>query len=246
MNFGFGAPVRTRGMAGERTYSESPSRVDLPATVAVRADHEGDVRGVVVRMRPMGAYRLFGVPMSEWHQTDLDPSDLLPHGLRHLPRMLEEADAQGRAAILDAALPRLMAGHRGAQAVRIAPEIMLAWHELHRTQGRIRIGRLAAQLLWSRRHLERRFREQIGHPPGAIARVLRLTHAFRLQLRGVPLAKVAVLAGFHDQAHFSHTVREATGLTPGRLPLGGAGPINWQAEPAPAAAGTGTEAGGDR
>ncbi|WP_405493608.1 helix-turn-helix transcriptional regulator [Streptomyces sp. NBC_00096] len=231
MNFGFGAPVRTLSVAGERTHSASSSRVDLPATAAVCAQHEGDVRGVVIRMWPMGAYRLFGVPMSEWQQPGLDPTDLLPRGLRHLPRMLEEADADRRAGILDAELPRLVDGHRAA---RVAPEIMLAWHELHRTQGRVSVGRLAAGVLWSRRHLERRFREQIGHPPAAIARVLRLNHAFRLQRGGLPLAKVAALAGFHDQAHYSHTVKDATGLTPGRLPLDG-GPIDWQAEPAPTA-----------
>ncbi|MGE7387309.1 helix-turn-helix transcriptional regulator [Streptomyces sp. NPDC004126] len=228
MNFGFGEPVRTRSMAGARGYSAEPSRVDLPATVAVCAHHEGGVRGVVVRMRPMGAYRLFGVPMSEWHQTGLDPVDLLPRGLRHLPRMLEESGPERRASILDAELGRLAAGHRAA---RVAPEVMLAWHELHRTQGRISVSRLAAGVLWSRRHLERRFREQIGHPPAAVARILRLTHAFRLQRKGLPLAKVAALAGYHDQAHYTHTVKDATGLTPARLPLDG-GLINWQAEPA--------------
>lgn len=143
--------------------------------------------------------------------------------------MLDEAGAERRARILNTELARLTERHR---AGRVAPEIMLAWHELHRTRGQVRIGRLAAGVLWSRRHLERRFREQIGHPPAVIARVLRLNHAFRLQRGGLPLAKVAALAGFHDQAHYSHTVKDATGLTPGRLPLGG-GPIDWQAEPAP-------------
>ncbi|MGW6708843.1 helix-turn-helix transcriptional regulator [Streptomyces sp. NPDC054956] len=226
VNFGFGAPVRTLSMAGDRTYSTAASRADLPATVAVRAEHEGDVRGVVVRMSPMGAYHLFGVPMAQWRLPHLDPVHLLPRKLRHLPEMLAHAPLGQRLQLLEAALLPLL--ERGA---RVAPEVLWAWHELHRTRGRIRVARLAADTLWSVRHLERRFREQIGHSPAAIARILRFTHALRLQKKGLPLARVAELAGFHDQAHFNHTVRAVTGTTPTEFL--GDGRIEWNAEPGP-------------
>ncbi|AWZ05988.1 MULTISPECIES: helix-turn-helix domain-containing protein [unclassified Streptomyces] len=237
VDFGFGAPVRTLGMAGDRSYSTAASRADLPATVAVRAEHEGDVRGVVVRMPPMGAYRLFGVPMSQWRQPHLDPVSLLPRTLRHLPEMLAHAPAGERLRLLDAALAPLL--DRGA---RVSPEVMWAWHELHRVRGRIRVGRLAADTLWSVRHLERRFREQIGHSPAAIARILRFTNALRLQKQGLPLARVADLAGFHDQAHFHHTVRAVTGMTPTQFLRGGR--IEWNADSPPEPAAPGLPADG--
>ncbi|MFJ8014921.1 helix-turn-helix domain-containing protein [Streptomyces sp. NPDC096339] len=226
VNFGFGHPVRTLSMAGDREYSASPSRVDLPATVAVRARHEGGVHGVVVRMRPMGAYQLFGIPMSEWRHPDFDPADLLPRSLRDLPRRLEDAATGDRAGLLEAALLRLL---RDLRAPRVAPEVMTAWRQLHRTRGRIDVGRLAADALCSTRQLERKFKEQIGHPPGAIARTLRFTRALQLQRQGIPLGQVAIRAGFHDQAHYNHVFKKLTGVTPTQLPATGL--IDWQSEP---------------
>ncbi|MFJ9343286.1 helix-turn-helix transcriptional regulator [Streptomyces sp. NPDC101733] len=224
INFGFAAPVHTESVSGERPYGAGLSRVDLPTTLAVRAEHVGEVRGVVVRMRPMGAYELFGVPMSEWGEPQFDLSHLLPRSLRHLPEQLEAADPDRRGRVLDTLLGELLG--RGPS---VAPEVRWAWHELHRTRGRIRVNRLAAGALVSVRHLERRFREQIGRSPGEIARVLRFTHALRLQARGLSLAAVARLAGYHDQAHFNHVVKATTGLTPTQLPQ--CHQLAWSAEP---------------
>ncbi|MFK0219739.1 helix-turn-helix domain-containing protein [Streptomyces vinaceus] len=224
VNFGFGAPVRTRSTAGADNAGDALSRVDLPATAAVFAEHEGDVRGVVVRMRPMGAYQLFGIPMSEWRQPHFDPSHLLPRALRFLPEQLEAAQIQGRGRLLDGLLSGLLGHGR-----RVAPEVLWAWHELHRTRGRISVGQLAVGALSSARHLERRFREQVGRTPGEIARILRFRNALRLQARGLPLHSVAELAGFHDQAHFNHVVKATTGLTPTQLPLHDS--LEWSAEP---------------
>ncbi|MFG2713057.1 helix-turn-helix transcriptional regulator [Streptomyces goshikiensis] len=201
-------------MADPKDVRRVSSQANLPATTALLAQHHGDVSGVVIRMTPMGAYRLFGVPMSHWEAPDLNPGHLLPRILRLLPEQLREAAPHERAGLLDRTLlPLLEAGPR------ISPEVSWAWHELHRTRGRIRAAQLAAGALWSVRHLERRFRQQVGRSPAAIARILRFTHAIRLRDAGLPLARVAQLAGYHDQAHFTHVFRATTGLTPTQLPV---------------------------
>ncbi|MCX4776454.1 helix-turn-helix transcriptional regulator [Streptomyces sp. NBC_01264] len=212
VSFGFGSPISTDSLVDPALSRTCLSRADLPATTAVTGRHCGQVRGITLVMNPLGAYRLFGVPMHEWDRSHLSPADLLPHQFRHLPEQLEAADGAAQARILNEALPRLL-----GRGPFVAPEIAWAWSELHRTRGRIRVKELAAGTHWSVRHLERRFREHVGRSPAAIAAILRLNHAMRLQDRGVPLAKVAQLAGYHDQAHYNHAFKAAIGLTPTQL-----------------------------
>lgn len=189
------------------------SQANLPATTALLTSHSGHVSGVAVRLSPMGAFRLFGVPMVHWEAPDLEPSHLLPRFFRLLPERLREAAPRDRRVLLDQALLVLLETDRV-----IAPEVTWAWQELHRTRGRTRTAELAAGTLWSVRHLERRFREQVGRSPSALARILRFTHALQLREKGLPFVRVAELAGYHDQAHFNHVFRDITGLTPSQLP----------------------------
>ncbi|MDJ0382451.1 helix-turn-helix transcriptional regulator [Streptomyces sp. G-G2] len=219
ISFGFGAPIRTDSMVDPGRSLSCRSRADLPPTTASMGEHQGNVRGMTLLMTPMGAYQLFGVPMSEWNQPYLDPAHLLPRPLRHLPEQLEAATAHEQRRTLDRALRPLL-----RQGPHIAPEIVWAWHELHRTHGRIRVKDLSRGTHWSVRQLERRFLQHVGRSPAAIARILRFARALRLQDRGLPLARVAQLAGFHDQAHYNHVFKATTGLTPTQLP---ADRINW-------------------
>jgi transcriptional regulator GlxA family with amidase domain len=76
------------------------------------------------------------------------------------------------------------------------------------------VPRLAEEVGWSARHLENRFREQIGLGPKAAARVLRLQRARRLLAAGRGAAETAALCGFYDQAHLSGEFKTMTGCTP--------------------------------
>lgn len=76
---------------------------------------------------------------------------------------------------------------------------------------------LAVGTGWSRRHLERRFRQQVGPSPKAYAQVLRLQHTLRWQESGLPWSRVASEAGFHDESHFDRTFKRMMGRTPGRF-----------------------------
>ncbi|MDH6538448.1 helix-turn-helix transcriptional regulator [Streptomyces sp. SPB4] len=214
LNFAFGEAVHTRDMADRTVTRLVSSQTDLPTATALLARHDGNVSGVAVRFSPIGAYRLFGVPMRHWGALDLDPVQLFPPSLRSLPERLREAAPQERPRLLDRMLPALL-----QSGPAVAPEVLRAWRELHRTQGRRKTAQLAADTQWSVRHLQRRFQEQVGRSPAEIARILRFTHALRLRGTGMALGKVAQLAGYHDQAHLHLVFRKATGLTPTQLPL---------------------------
>lgn len=73
----------------------------------------------------------------------------------------------------------------------------------------------ASDLGMSRRTLERRMRSLIGITPNQMLSFWRIRKARELLLRGkTPLADIAVLAGFYDQAHFTNLFHEATMESP--------------------------------
>jgi transcriptional regulator GlxA family with amidase domain len=63
-----------------------------------------------------------------------------------------------------------------------------------------------------------RFRDHVGLPPKAAARVIRLDRAVAALLSGTPrIAEVAAACGYADQAHLGRELRELGGVTPGQL-----------------------------
>lgn len=73
----------------------------------------------------------------------------------------------------------------------------------------------ARELGMSRRTLERRMRSLMGITPNQMFSFHRIRKARELLLRGkTPLADIAVLAGFYDQAHFTNLFHEATMESP--------------------------------
>ncbi len=61
------------------------------------------------------------------------------------------------------------------------------------------------------------FRCQVGVPPHQYVCRMRVRHARALLRQGVPLAAVAVDAGFCDQSHLSRHFKRQCGVTPGHF-----------------------------
>jgi transcriptional regulator GlxA family with amidase domain len=109
-------------------------------------------------------------------------------------------------------------GTRLANTEPAPPAIEWSWARLRRSHGRASITGLAEELGWTHRRLIARFREQIGLPPKALARVIRFTRA--VELLGGPRAGLAAVAydcGYFDQAHMNRDFRELAGTTPATL-----------------------------
>lgn len=85
-----------------------------------------------------------------------------------------------------------------------------------RTQGRVRIGALTAEIGWSRRRLAERFREHLGLPPKAIARIVRFNRAETLAKKAArpDWADIAAACGYADQAHLAREFAELAGRPP--------------------------------
>jgi transcriptional regulator GlxA family with amidase domain len=83
-------------------------------------------------------------------------------------------------------------------------------------KGQINIDRLATLIGMSGRHLERRFKEQVGMSPKQLCRNLRFKNIFR-HLAAYPAdswVSTALACGYHDQAHMIHDFRRFTGTSP--------------------------------
>ena len=187
-------------------------------------EHDGSQEGVEVRLTPLGAHAVFGVPMHELTNRVVALDALLGKQADELiARMWEQRDWERRFALLDRAIAA-----RVARAREHSPGVAWAWGRLHATHGRVRVRALADELGWSHRRLIARFREQVGMPPKTVARVLRFDRVARLLLdaEAPGLAEVAYECGYYDQAHLNRDFRDFAGTTPSdyvarRLPSGG-------------------------
>jgi transcriptional regulator GlxA family with amidase domain len=102
----------------------------------------------------------------------------------------------------------------------IAPEVTHAWRTLLATGGAMSVAELAQETGWSARHLDNRFRAEIGLTPKAAARVIRFDRARRMLMRRVSqggppaLADLAAAGGYYDQAHLAREFRGLAGCPP--------------------------------
>ena len=198
--------------------------------------HDGAQSGIQVALRPLGSRALLGLPAGELADIDVTADSVLGSagtGLRE--RILAAPDWESRFAVLDEVLLGLVAGLRGLAAPaaqvspEVAPEVAWAWARLLRAGGDVRVSELADQTGWSARHLNSRFRTEIGLTPKAAARVVRFSRARRLLAQAaneppshdlkshdLKLADLAVECGYFDQAHLAREFRSLAGLPPSR------------------------------
>ncbi|MEU3725951.1 helix-turn-helix domain-containing protein [Streptomyces sp. NPDC031705] len=206
---GQAASARLRPAAAPRAL------VAGPGTVPVIGVHAGAVHGLEVNMSPLGAYRLFGVPMAHLGESLVDLAEVFGPGGRQLAERLQALDGWGaRFDLLDSVLAARL--DRGPAA---APEVRGALARLWADSGPGALARAGAEAGWSARRLRARFREEVGLPPKAVARLFRLQHALRRLAAGSAPAEVAAACGYHDQAHLGREVKAMTGLPPARFAL---------------------------
>ncbi|MFH9070508.1 helix-turn-helix transcriptional regulator [Streptomyces alboflavus] len=189
-------------------------------------DHPGGQEAIRIELTPLGAYRLFAMPMRELTNQVVElPHVLGPRSAELVERLAATGDWGARFDLLDAAL--LARLDRGPDP---APEVSHAWRLLSRSGGAVPIARITAEVGWSHSYLVRRFTQQIGLTPKMSARVLRFHRAAGLLARAQgDLDDVAATCGFYDQSHLNREFRALADVTPGAMaaarPAEGAVPL---------------------
>lgn len=181
---------------------QGPLLVGFPSRVHV----------VGARLKPEGALALVGGGLAQLAgRVPLLESVLGPDARRLREALGEAPSARRRFALLTAALEARLA--RGARPdARVVHGLAL----LRASRGRLRIEELGRRVGLSPRHLIARFRDEVGLPPKALARVIRFHGAIlRLQRTSdVPWAELAAECGFSDQAHLIREFQAFSGATP--------------------------------
>ncbi len=179
--------------------------------------HQGAQSGVQIALRPLGARALLGLPAGELAQLDVPAEAVLgPSGAQIHERIQTAIDWSARFAVLDEIFLTLL----GPRDAAVAPELAWAWRLLLRSGGTTPVARLAAATGWSERHLNGRFRAEIGLSPKAAARVIRFDRARRRLGRppaspsGYGLSALAADCGYFDQAHLAREFRTLAGCPP--------------------------------
>ena len=166
---------------------------------------------IELRLTPLGAHRVLGVPMHELTNCVVELEDVLP-GARELTDRLRDTREWGaRFDQVEAFL-----GRRLALSPPPSREIEWSWRELARSGGRVRIAALAEELGRSPRRLIARFREQIGLAPKAAAKIIRFDRAAGALRAPEPptFAALAYRCGYADQSHLNRDFRRFAGTTP--------------------------------
>jgi AraC-like DNA-binding protein len=164
-----------------------------------------------LKLTPIGAYTLLGVPLRELAGAVVGLDDLFGAQGRELTEQLLEAPSwEERFDRLEAFL--LMRTVEGPEA---SPAVAWAWSRLCSTAGQVPIGSLATDLQMSRRHLTSVFHEQVGLPPKTVARLLRFARVpGLLQEDPIRWVEIAHDCGYFDQSHLNRDFRQFAGTTP--------------------------------
>ncbi|MCW2642309.1 MAG: AraC family transcriptional regulator [Dactylosporangium sp.] len=174
--------------------------------------HDGDQFGVQLDLTPAGARALLGLPAAGIAATVVGLDQMLRPAAAELPeRMAAAPDWPRRFAVLDEVLSR-----RTDRLDPAATVLEYLWHRIVSSGGSLRVGDLAAEVGWSRRHLGARFAAEFGLSPKAAARIVRFDRTRRL-LRAhdrPTLAEVATVCGYHDQPHLAREWRQFAGVAP--------------------------------
>jgi AraC-like DNA-binding protein len=206
----FGDPLILTGNDGGRR--KVGSFVTGLQTGPAIIERGGQQAGVHLRMPPTTAYALFGVPMHLLTGEVVDAAAVLGPRAARLAEGLTGASSVAQArAVLHAEFRSGWAAARQPSAT-----VVRAWNGLIATRGAMRVDELVRLSGWSHRHLDARFREEIGVLPKTAARLLRFEYAAALlRAARMPLAALAAEAGYYDQAHLNRDFRSLAGCSPG-------------------------------
>ncbi|MFF3215490.1 helix-turn-helix domain-containing protein [Streptomyces sp. NPDC002886] len=217
MIFSFGDPLRiTRLPTASHTEQVWTPRTSLVAGLETRAavgEHGGRIRGIEVLLEPWLAFTVLDQAMHEIQSLILPLADVTgPAGVLLEEQLAQAPDWSTCFALIDAFLL-----DRRARGRVPAAQVVHAWQQLTRASSTEPISQISRSVGWSERHLEGRFREQIGLPPRRVARMARLRRALRLLEEGHPPVQVAAACDFYDQAHLNRDFKAVIGCAPGAL-----------------------------
>ncbi|WP_437822026.1 helix-turn-helix domain-containing protein [Sorangium sp. So ce1078] len=182
-----------------------------PRTRALFKNATGIARAVILQFKPGWSAPLLGVAANELRDRIVPLEDIWGRSGGDL--YLELLAARSLPEVIDrlSHAIALRAHHTSEPA-----SARLARRAVHLLEGdEVRVESVAERLGVTARHLRRAFTESVGIGPKEFARTVRLQRAVRMAATSRDWVRIAVDAGYYDQAHLIADFRELVGLTPG-------------------------------
>lgn len=171
-------------------------------------------RVLVVRLRPAGAFALFGVPLHEFTGSTANLQDLIGRQARRLAERLDEARSdRDRFLLLERWITDRLDGRTSTD-----PCVAYAVSEIERTGGMAPVHTILDRIDASPKRFTGLFEAQVGVKPKLFSRIVRfrrLTAALRAG--DGSLGQTALAHGYYDQSHMNADFREFAGMPPGQF-----------------------------
>lgn len=167
-----------------------------------------------VRLRPAGAFALFGLPLRELTGTAVDLHDIIGSEACFLAERLDEAGSnEARVQVMS----RWIA-HRLARQTSTDPGVAYAVSEIENAGGRVPIRDIVGQIGASEKRFTSLFEQQVGVRPKLFSRIVRFRElAAALPTTADPLSQAAITHGYYDHAHMNLDFRQFAGMSPSQF-----------------------------
>ncbi len=208
--------------SGSATLLEGQSERRVPDCAAtglrstarrMRTSSEGGM--VLVKFREGGATGLVDLPLHRLFGETVALDELV-HPAQVRATLARVRDARSHPERVRA-LESFLLEQRARSEWAVDPLVEAALRAIEAAATSIRVGPLARELGLSLDAFEKRFRSRVGASPKQFASTLRLRRAVESHRHAATLTRVALEAGYYDQAHFVRQFVAATGIAPRRF-----------------------------
>jgi AraC-like DNA-binding protein len=180
-----------------------------PTTIGSTATDTGTIG---VELTSKGLYHFFHLSMHEITNRMVSFEELFgPQGARLQNRVGDAEDPLEKIVLLQSALTHLLQKNKKEYALLDRTLDMLA-----QSHGMMRVQELAAQTGYTKRYLDRLFKEHVGVSPKSLASILRFQELYQvwMQQKSPTFFRNHWPAYYYDQSHFIKEFKRYTGFTP--------------------------------
>lgn len=210
--FNLADPFERVGPAGR--HRQPLSMLVGPTTGPALVGPSGRCRIVGIRLQPWAGADVLATPMADLRDVYLPLDQVVGRWLHGLHERLAEREPTG----WPVEVFRAFEG-RPSRSARGAPLAGAVVGAIHGSRGALGVRALAQRFGTTERTVERTLREHVGLPPAVLSRIARFQWALGRLMSdpGLPLGRVALDAGYYDQAHFNRECRRLAGVAPSEL-----------------------------
>lgn len=217
--FNLADPFRRSGRTG--AHLQPLTMVVGQTTEAAWVGPSGISRLVGLRLHPWGGPILFGAPMAELTDAFVPASEVLGGWVDDVhDRLGELPPGRWVGALFDAVRRRLGGG--SSPSIPLARSVV---RHIATSGGSVTVRSIARRFGTTERTLQRVLHRDVGLAPSTLVRIARVQGALGRMLARpeTPLGRLALDAGYYDQAHFAREFRRLVGCTPSDFLRGGPG-----------------------